>query len=96
MKKNDTVELYIEDITAEGSGVGRIDGLAVFVPHTAPGDRVRAKIIKLTRSYGVAKLEKILSPAHCRIRNRTRRILLRKGRTRPPGQHLRIWTQTTP
>ncbi len=67
MKKNDTVELYIEDVTAEGSGVGRIDGLAVFVPHTAPGDRVRAKIIKLTRSYGVAKPEKILSPARCRI-----------------------------
>ena len=34
-------ELDIDSIAAGGDGVGRTDGVVVFVPRTAPGDRVR-------------------------------------------------------
>lgn len=69
MKKNDLVELNITSMTAEGSGVGRVDGFAVFVPQTAVGDRVQAHIIKVTKSYAVGKLKKVLDPSPDRVEN---------------------------
>jgi len=38
------VSLEIESIAAGGDGVGRNNGLVVFVPRTAPGDLVTARI----------------------------------------------------
>jgi 23S rRNA (uracil1939-C5)-methyltransferase len=39
------IELRIDSLAAGGEGVGRAaDGLVVFVPHTAPGDRVRVRL----------------------------------------------------
>ncbi len=67
MKKNDVIELTIEDMTHEGNGIGRHNGCAVFVPHTAPGDTVRVKIIKTAKSYAVGHLEEVLTPSPCRI-----------------------------
>lgn len=67
MKKNDIIQLNIVDMTAEGNGIGRFDGQAVFVPHTAPGDVVMVKIIKTAKNYAVGHLEEIVSPSHHRI-----------------------------
>jgi 23S rRNA (uracil1939-C5)-methyltransferase len=39
-----TVSVAIDSIAAGGDGVGRNDGLVVFVPRTAPGDVVTAQI----------------------------------------------------
>ncbi len=39
-----SVSVQIESIAAGGDGVGRTDGLVVFVPRTAPGDVVTAQI----------------------------------------------------
>jgi 23S rRNA (uracil1939-C5)-methyltransferase len=38
------VSLEIESIAAGGDGIGRSNGLAIFVPRTAPGDLVTARI----------------------------------------------------
>ena len=46
VSKNDKIELTIDALTSEGSGVGRYDGLAVFVRGTVPRDRIIAHIIK--------------------------------------------------
>ena len=41
----DEIEVVIDSLAAGGDGVGRLaDGRVVFVPFTAPGDRVRARI----------------------------------------------------
>src|SRR4030095_2975801 len=37
-------QVRIESIAGGGDGVGRLDGLAVFIPRTAPGDLVEASI----------------------------------------------------
>lgn len=37
-------ELTVESIAAGGDGVARADGLVVFLPRTAPGDRGRARV----------------------------------------------------
>src|SRR5512142_352718 len=36
--------ITIDDVAPGGEGVGRLDGRAVFVPFTAPGDRVVAEV----------------------------------------------------
>lgn len=55
LNKNDDIELHIDSVSLTGSGVGRYNGLAVFVPATAPGDFIKAHIIKAKKSYAVGK-----------------------------------------
>ncbi len=68
MEKNDMVSLTIEDISAEGFGVGRFDGMAFFVKDTVPGDEVEASVTKLKKTYGYARLTKILKPSPHRVK----------------------------
>ena len=73
MKKNDTLTLEITDITNLGFGVGRADGIVVFVADTVPGDIIRAKIIKVASSYLVGRAEEFLArsdkrdPSRCGV-----------------------------
>lgn len=67
MKKNEQISLTVTDMTADGNGVGRYEGQAIFVPHTAPGDRALVKIIKTAKNYGVGRLMQLLEAAPCRI-----------------------------
>ncbi len=67
MNKNDIIELTITDISADGSGVGKYEGIAVFVPLTAVGDVIRARILKVKKNYVYAKAEEIINPSACRI-----------------------------
>ena len=59
-KKNDLVVLEITDLTEEGQGVGKCDGLVFFVKGTVMGDLVEAKILKVKENYAYAKVEKLL------------------------------------
>ncbi len=67
MKKNDTVTLEIISLTNEGLGVARHEGMAVFVPLTAPGDVCECIIVKVLKSYAYAKMAKLIKPSPCRI-----------------------------
>ena len=68
MKKNDIVKIKITSATAEGSGVGKTeDNIVVFVPMTAIGDEIEARILKVKKTYAFGKIEKIITPAAARI-----------------------------
>ena len=67
MKKNDLTDLTIEDMSSEGLGIGHASGMAVFVKDAVIGDRVRAKIVKVKKSYAYARLEAILTPGPDRV-----------------------------
>jgi 23S rRNA (uracil1939-C5)-methyltransferase len=67
IKKNDIIELDIENCDLGGSGIGRYEGMAIFVPHTASGDRISARVLKVKKTYAYAKIEKILTPSPDRI-----------------------------
>ena len=69
MLKNDEFIVEIVDVTNEGSGVGKVDGMAVFVPLTAVGDVVKAKAIKVKKQYAIGKLLEIITPSNNRIEN---------------------------
>ena len=66
-KKNDFVVLEITDLTEEGQGVGKCDGLVFFVKGTVMGDLVEAKILKVKKNYAYAKVEKLLEASPYRI-----------------------------
>ena len=65
-KKNDILTLEITDLTSEGAGVGKHDGYVLFVPGTAPGDVIEAHVLKADKSYGYAKISKIIKPSPMR------------------------------
>lgn len=67
LNKNDVITVEIEGMTAEGSGVARYEGLAVFVPHAAPGDTLRVVIIKVSKNYAVGKIREIVAGGAGRI-----------------------------
>lgn len=67
LAKNDNIELNIDALTSEGSGIGRYEGLAVFVRGTAPGDRIIAHIIKRTKNYAVGIIDSFIEQSPCRI-----------------------------
>lgn len=60
------VSVSIESIAAGGDGVGRSDGLVVFVPRTAPGDVVTAQISGKGH-FARGTLKTIASPSAVRI-----------------------------
>lgn len=66
MQKNDFFESEIMGMTAEGAGVCRIDGMAVFVPMTAVGDRLRVRIVKVLKHYAFGRIEELIVPAEGR------------------------------
>lgn len=67
IQKNDMLELPIKGLTADGQGVGRVEGYAVFVAGALPGEVVRAHVIKAGSGYGVAKLTSILRESPSRV-----------------------------
>ncbi len=67
MKKNDIIELNITTMSSEGSGIGRYEGLAVFVPLTAIGDICKVKILKVKSNCAFGKIEEIITPSPDRI-----------------------------
>lgn len=56
-------ELVIETLTHGGNGLGRLDGKAVFVPGTAPGDRIRCRIVKQHKRHAEGVIETLLEPS---------------------------------
>lgn len=67
LKKNDKIELTIDSVTSEGSGIGRYDGIAVFVRGTVPNDRIIAHIIKTSKNYAIGIIDEIIEPSPSRI-----------------------------
>ncbi len=67
IKKNDRINLKIDSCSVNGSGVGRYNGMAIFVPATAPGDEITAHILKVKKSYAFAKVESVITPSADRI-----------------------------
>lgn len=61
--KNKTYECEITDLTVSGDGVAKINAYPLFVKGAIPGDTVLLKPTKLNKTYGFAKIIKILNPS---------------------------------
>ena len=49
MKKDDIVTLTIDDIGTNGEGIGRTEGITLFIKDAVMGDTVTAKIMKVKK-----------------------------------------------
>lgn len=70
MKKNDVIQLHITGMSAEGNGVARSEadgGMVVFIPFTAVGDTVTARIVKVEKTHAFGRVEKIEHPSPDRL-----------------------------
>lgn len=66
-KKNDLVTVVIEDVGADGEGIGKPEGFTLFVKDAIIGDVVQARITKNKKNYAYARLEKVLTPSPFRV-----------------------------
>ncbi|MGE4580688.1 MAG: 23S rRNA (uracil(1939)-C(5))-methyltransferase RlmD [Desulfuromonadales bacterium] len=55
--------LRIDSLAFGGRGVGRLEGKAVFVPGTAPGDLVRCRTVREKKRFAEAELVEVLEPS---------------------------------
>ena len=65
MEKGQIVELTIEDMSAEGRGIGKIyddeRGFAVFVQDTVVGDRAKVELTKVKKNYAFGRVSEMLA-----------------------------------
>ncbi|MBR5421004.1 MAG: 23S rRNA (uracil(1939)-C(5))-methyltransferase RlmD [Lachnospiraceae bacterium] len=66
-KKNDVIQLSISDLGSEGEGIGKLDGFPFFVKGALAGDVIEAGITKLKKTYGYARILRILTPSPDRV-----------------------------
>ena len=67
LAKNQDIRLSVASVSSDGNGVGRLGTDVVFVPHTAAGDEILAKVVAVRKGYAYARLEQVLSPGPGRV-----------------------------
>lgn len=61
------MNIEITDLDLEGRGVGRADGLAVFVPGLLPGERAEITIEQRQKRFAIGASRKLLRPSPLRV-----------------------------
>ena len=67
LEKGKIYEAVISDYTAEGQGVAKIDGCAVFVPNAIVGERVLVRIEKAQKTWAAGKITELLEKSPHRV-----------------------------
>lgn len=65
--KNKSYIINIESYSSEGDGIGRIDGVAVFVKGALVGETCKISIMKVGKSCAWGRLVKVITPSPERI-----------------------------
>lgn len=64
VKVNDILKLKITDMTVNGEGIGKTDdGYPLFTAGAVTGDTVEAVVTKTNKTYGFAKIKKLVLPS---------------------------------
>ena len=66
MRKNDIIELVCQGYGSDGMGVGRYDGMAVFVSGAIAGERCEVRVLKVLKNLAFGKVERVLEPSEAR------------------------------
>ncbi len=59
---SEELEVVVEKLVAGGDGLARIGGMPIFVPRSAPGDRLRVRVTESRRDYARAEVVEVLKP----------------------------------
>lgn len=69
-KKNEKVTVEIIDLGEDGCGIGKYRSFTLFIKDALPGDVAEVLILKVKKSYGYAKVIRILQPSPYRVEPR--------------------------
>jgi len=72
----DEIEVVVEKLVAGGDGLARVQGVPIFIPLSAPGDRLRIRLVRRAAQYGRGQILEILEPG--------------AGRRSPPCRHFSV------
>ena len=61
-------ELFINNYSHQGEGIGRVNDFTVFVPGAILGERVRVKISEIKKNFARSQLEEVVSSSPHRIK----------------------------
>lgn len=64
--KNQIIPLKILSLSSDGNGVGKYEGMTVFVPLAAQGDEILCKIVKLSNTYAFGIIDSFYSASPLR------------------------------
>ena len=67
LEKNKIYETVICDYTAEGQGVAKIEGCAVFIPNAIVGERCKVRIEKIGKTWAAGKITELLEKSPHRV-----------------------------
>lgn len=62
VRSGDVVDVTIDRLAQGGRGVARHEGFVLFVGRALPGDRVRARVTRVKRSFAEGVAEELLEP----------------------------------
>ncbi len=67
MRRGDEITLELENLSGDGTAVGRAGGVVCFIEGAVPGDSIRARISRVKKSYVEGKAVEILRPSPHRV-----------------------------
>lgn len=68
LSRGQTIQVTIDRLSVGGRGVGRFESFVVFVPDTAPGERVEVEITFVKKSFSEGRLIKVLDRSSSRVK----------------------------
>lgn len=66
-KKNEILEVKIQDIGSEGEGIAKVEGYPIFIKDALPGDLIKVRMTKVKKSYGYGRIEEIIEKSSDRV-----------------------------
>lgn len=57
LQKNDVIDVEIVDLTHEGQGVAKVDGLVFFVDNALPGEKIAMRVLKIKKNVGFGRVD---------------------------------------
>lgn len=67
LKKGQEIEVQIDKIVFGGEGLGRYRDIAIFVPMSVPGDRVKVKLLSVKKTYARGLISEIIEAGSERV-----------------------------
>lgn len=67
LKKGQEIEIVIDKIVFGGEGLGRYKDIAIFVPMSVPGDRLKVKLISVKKTYARGLITEVVEAGSERV-----------------------------
>ncbi|WP_317335565.1 23S rRNA (uracil(1939)-C(5))-methyltransferase RlmD [Streptococcus orisratti] len=61
LQKNDIVEVEVSDLSHDGAGIAKVDGLVFFVENALPTEIIQMRVLKIKKNIGFGRVENYLT-----------------------------------